>query len=87
MNIASKANQATTFPALLVASYAQETSKNGTVNIKFDEVESLKTGEQISVKTVAGTDAPVHGPESAISKLIATFDTLKSKHESLVCAT
>ncbi len=87
LNIASKANQATTFPALLVASYLKETDKNSAWNIEFEEVESFKTDDTASVELTVDNSAPVHGSENAIYKLIETFSFLRGKNKSLVCAT
>ena len=87
LNIASKANQATTFPALLVASYLKETDKNSALNIEFEEVESFKAGDTASVELNVDTSAPVYGSENAIYKLIETFSFLQGKNKNLVCAT
>ncbi len=86
LKAASKANQATTFPALLVASYVKETGKDESINITFDEVETLKNGDHDSVELSQGNSAPTYGSENVVSKLIEGFSILKSQHESLVCA-
>ena len=85
LSIASKANQATIFPALLVASYVNESSQNARLSINFDEVESLKSGNNISVELVLGSTTPTYGSEKAVCNLMEAFPFLQGKNESLVC--
>ena len=85
LNIASKANQATTIPALLVASYVKESSQPTSVNVNFKEVDALKSGEEASVELVVGKS--VYGSENAIQSLIETYPFLQGKNDSAVCTT
>ena len=86
INIASKANQATTFPALLVASYVKESANDSPVNIIFEETESLKPGHEATVELSLGSSTSVYGSENSIESLVNAFPWLKSKNESFVCA-
>lgn len=84
LNIASKANQATTFPALLVAYYAKESDPNASINVIFEEAEALKSGDKASVELVVGSRMSRFGFENAINGLITTCSFLQGKHEELV---
>ena len=80
LNIASKANQATTLPALLVAQCAKESDPNASININFDEVEALKTGDKATVELVIGNGSSSYGSEHVISELISAYPFLQGKH-------
>ena len=84
LNIASKANQATTIPALLVAQYAKEADPNASININFDEVEALKTGDKATVELVIGNGTSSYGSEHVISELMAAYPFLQGKHVDAV---
>ena len=84
LNIASKANQATIFPALLVASYVKKISKDASLDINFNEVESLKSGENASIELLLGSTPPTYGSEKAICDLIKAFSFLQGKNDNLV---
>lgn len=80
INIASKANQATTIPALLVAQYAKEADSNASINVNFDEVEALKTGDKAAVELVIGNGTSSYGSEHVISELMSAYPFLQGKH-------
>ena len=80
LNIASKANQATTLPALLVAQYTKESDPNASININFDEVEALKTGDKATVELVIGNGTSSYGSEYVISELMSAYPFLQEKH-------
>lgn len=84
LNIASKANQATTFPTLLVASYVNESDKHASIDINFREVESLKPGDDASVELFLGDAKPVYGATQVVNSLMGAFPILQGKNESLV---
>lgn len=86
LNIASKANQATTLPALLVANYAKESDSKATINVRFEDVDILKSGDKASVELVQGNTAPTYGFGNVIKELLSTFSFLQAKHADLVCA-
>lgn len=77
LSIASKANQATSVPALLVASYANRSDPNALVDIKFEEAETLKSKKGTSVEFVLASDAPVYGSEYAVGRLIEAYPFLQ----------
>ena len=80
LNIASKANQATTIPALLVAQYAKEADPNASININFDEVEALKTGDKATVELAIGNSTSSYGSEHVISELMSAYPFLQGQH-------
>lgn len=82
--IASKANQATTVPVLLVASYVNESDPNASIDIKFQEAETLKSKDGASVELLVKDDTPLYGFDKAISGLTAAYPSLQGKHEALV---
>ena len=84
LNIASKANQATTIPALLVAEYAKESDPNASININFEEVEALKSGDRTAVELVLGSGTLHHGSEHAIGGILEAYPILQSKQEKQV---
>lgn len=49
LTVASKANQATTLPALLIAQYSNESDPNAKINISFNDVEKLLPEDQAYV--------------------------------------
>ncbi|KAK4691587.1 hypothetical protein P7C71_g5437, partial [Lecanoromycetidae sp. Uapishka_2] len=84
LTLASRANQATTFPALLIAHYAKESDPNASINVTFEEVESLKSGDKATVELVLGSGVPSYGSESTINVLVEKYSFLQSKHEKPV---
>lgn len=80
LNIASKANQATTIPVLLVAQYAKEADPNASININFDEVEFLKSGDKATVELAIGNGTSLYGSEHVISELMNAYPFLEGKH-------
>ena len=86
LNIASKANQATTVPALLVAQYAKEADSNASININFEEIEDLKGGHKATVELAIGDAGSSYGSENVIEKLLGAYPILQTKNVDLVCA-
>lgn len=84
LNIASKANQATTLPAVLVAQYAKESDPNASINVNFEEVEALKAGDQAAVELVVGSGTSTYGCEQVIRSLTETYPFLQGKNEKAV---
>lgn len=84
LNIASKANQATTFPALLVGHYAKKSDPNASINVNFEEVEALKSEKRSVVELVAGSGTSSYGTEEVLSGLVEIFTVLQDKNEKLV---
>ena len=84
LNIASKANQATTFPALMVAHYAKEADPNSSINVNFEEVDTLKAADNATVEVVVGTGTSTYGSENVIDSLVEAYPFLQGKHDTLV---
>ena len=84
LTVASKANQATTLPALLVASYANQTDPNVSINIKIEDLDKLDSGDGASVELVLKNESPKHGSEQVVGELIGTYRFLQGKHEDSV---
>lgn len=84
LNVASKANQATTLPAVLIAYYIQESDPNAAVNVHFEEVESLASGDKAAVELLAGDGTTTNGTEQVIRNFLKTYHFLQAKHEKPV---
>lgn len=84
VNVASKANQATTFPALLVAHYAKEADPNSSIDVKFEEVETLNAGDNATVEIIVGSGTSTYGAEKVIEGLVEAYPFLQGKLDSLV---
>ncbi len=82
--IASKANQATILPALLVASYVNESDPNASITIKFEDVETLQSGNGAAVELVLEKDSSTYGSDQVIGKLLEIYSFLQTKYENLV---
>ena len=84
VRVASEANQATTVPALLVASYANEADPNSSINVKFEEVENLESGNKAVIELVEASNTPVYGSEEIIRTIVAAHPIIQGKDKSLV---
>ena len=84
LNIASKANQATTFPALMVAHYAKEADPNSSINVNFEEAETLKAGDSATVEFMVGSGTSKYGCENVIDGLVEAYPFLQGKHDTVV---
>ena len=84
LNVASKANQATTFPALLVAHYAKEADPNSSININFEEVDTLKAQDKATVEVILGSGTSTYGSEKVIDVLVKAYPFLQGKNGILV---
>lgn len=85
LDIASKANQATTLPALLVATYAQVSDPNARININFTEVDTLKSGNNASVGLIVGNDETLYGSQQVIETLLEANTLLNGQKGKDVC--
>ncbi|KAL8988846.1 MAG: hypothetical protein Q9177_002139 [Variospora cf. flavescens] len=73
LNIASKANQAITLPALLVAEYAREADPNVKIVIEFKDVEVLDSSEKGELRFVMTGKPPVFASSQVIRELLQGF--------------
>ena len=84
LNVASKANQASTLPALLLATFVRETNSDATLKISYEDVDILKSGDNASVEIVQEDKASIYGSKDVIEELLSTYSSLQEKHENLV---
>lgn len=84
LTVACNANQATTLPAVLVASYAKFSDPNASINITFQDVETLQAGDGVALELVFTKESPVYGTDQIIEKLLEIHFSLHVKHENLV---
>ena len=84
LNVASKANQASTLPALLVAAFVRETNSDATLKINYEDVDILKSGDNASVELVKENNDSICGSKDVIEELLSTYSSLQGKHENLV---
>ena len=84
LNIASKANQATTLPALIIARYAQESDPNASIKTNFEETEALKASGKEVIELAVGSRTSNYGTEHVIRGLVDTYPFLQGKHGNAV---
>lgn len=83
LTVASKANQATTLPVLLVAYFANESDPNVSITFRFEEVEVLESSNSV-VELVIGDGSPIIGLSSCLDKLIQEYLVLSGKDDNRV---
>lgn len=84
LTVACNANQATTLPPLLVASYAKLLDPNTSINITFEDVETLHASDGPVIELVLTKDSPVYGADEIIGKFLDIHLSLQVNHENLV---
>ena len=84
LTIASKANQAASVPALLVAAWLNELDPNASVRVDFQDAEALKHRRSDAVELRLGAEGPIYGSENVIDSLLHSFSCLQGRDESLV---
>ena len=82
--IASKANQAETLPALLVAEYAKRSDPNAKINIGFKDVESLDPAKNSGLELNIAGESPVENSGDVIHSLLHNSNLGQGKGESSV---
>lgn len=82
--IATKANPATSLPALLVATSVNESLGRPEIAIRFEEKDVLPAGDGKTVEFTAVGNNAVYGSENVIKELRTTFPFLKGKDEKQV---
>ena len=85
ITVASKANQATTFPALLVASYLKEVDPKSEVTVYFEEIETLQSQKDATVELSLFDNKPTYGSEEVIQQLLKAYPILQAKSHDHVC--
>lgn len=86
LTLASKANQATLLPPLLVATHANRLDPNVSIHIQFEDTEGLKQAMGAAAELGLGTNAPTSGSEDVIVKLDEAYPSLQGKNQIGVCA-
>ena len=86
LNIASKANQASSLPALLVTSYAKESDSNASIEINLEDVDVLRSSDKASAELIRGNLPSVYNGEDIINELLSFYPFLQGKHAELVRA-
>ena len=84
LNIASKANQAATFPALLVAAFARELNPNSNILIEFAESDSLENANKGIIELTSSSGQNAIGPGEVLSKLVDDQPLLQGKDRTHV---
>ena len=84
LTVACNANQATTLPTLLVASYAKLSDPNASINITFEDVETLHAGDGAVIELALTKNSPVYGTDKIIGKFLEIHSSLQVKHGNLV---
>ena len=84
LNIASRANQASTFPALLIAHHAKALDPNAATRVKFEDVDSLESANKAAIELVVDTGSAYYGSEKVIKGLVDAYTCLQSKNDGLV---
>ena len=84
LTVASKANQASTLPALLVATFAKESDPNVSMNVNFEDVDVLKSDSLASVELTRENLSSVYSCEKVINELLSFYPFLQGKTTKLV---
>ena len=84
LNVASKANQAITFPAVLVAHYIQELDPHVSLKTNFEEVDALKFGDAASIELMLGDGTSITGTDRVLQKFVQSYNFLQLKQQKLV---
>ena len=85
INIASKANQATTFPALLVSTNVNEADPKSQITINFGDVETLQSQKDATVEFLLDGSEPKYGSDQVIGSLLERYPVLQGKSQEQVC--
>ena len=82
--VASKANQATTLPVVLIAQFAAESDPKANIQIKHEEIDRLKAGDDAAIEVTIGTEPSSYGSNDTIKALSVAYPFLKGKNSELV---
>ncbi|KAL8929571.1 MAG: hypothetical protein Q9208_001240 [Pyrenodesmia sp. 3 TL-2023] len=84
LTIASKANQATTLPALLIAENAKNSDPNAKIDINFQDVETLQNAEKSGLGLEISENSSMYSPRQVIRELLRLFAFWQGKNEDLI---
>jgi glutamyl-tRNA synthetase len=85
LNIASKANQATSLPSLLVATRVNHLDPKANITINVHDTETVKSGSGEAAELTLETTSPVYSTDDVVATLLKTYPFLQGTHEDLVC--
>ena len=77
LQIATQANQASTFPVLLIASYAKELDAHISLEFQFDEAATLKPGSEAYMELITKDDQSSVGSDAVVKSLVRLFPVLQ----------
>ena len=83
LNIASKANQAITFPPLMVASLINHSDSMSQISIHFDDVDLLEPGGKEAVGLSLSSNEFIYG-EQVLDKMVDSFTAIQIKNQDQV---
>ena len=84
LTVCSKANQATILPALLVASYANESDPNANITIKIEEVDKLPVGDNSTISLTPSTGEALFNSATIIQHLASSHTLLQAASSAQV---
>lgn len=84
LTLATKANQASLLPVLLVATSINEARPTPVINITYEEKAILEQSDKAVVQFTGISGTPVFGAVNAIQELLKDFPFLNSKDQKLV---
>ena len=84
LNVASRANQASTLPALLVAQYAKERDHTVSINFNIEDVDTLKSSDGATVELVEESGKSVYGCRAVVDKLLSAHPDIQGKNDNTV---
>lgn len=84
LTIASKANQAITLPALLIAEYTKASDPNAKIDIQFEDVEFLQNAEKSGLNLKISGRSSVHQSTQFIRELMRSFTFWRGKNDDVV---
>lgn len=84
LTVATRANQASVLPVILVATSINEARPSPVISITYEDTALLHEGEKAVVQFTGVSGTPVYGTEKAIQELRQNFPFLTSKEGKLV---
>ena len=84
LKVATRANQASLLPVILVATSINEARPSPVISITYEDTALLHEGEKAIVEFTGVSGTPVYGTEKAIQELRQNFPFLTSKEGKLV---
>lgn len=86
LTLASKANQATLLPLLLIATHANNSDPNVSITIQFEDTGTLKQATGATAELSLSTDPPTYDSEDVVAQLVEAYPSLQGKPQIRVRA-